>query len=155
MSGVLLRCAVLGSLLLGACGGVTAHPDGGVVADAGAASDAGVDAGSAPDAGPVLQGPLALSASFQSADITRTGNVVVVHVQDVAGVPVEGATVALALTRALPLTGGAPAPAVVELGHGDYRADPVDFPDPGDWDLAVSAVKGTLTAGQKLTVTVP
>lgn len=97
---------------------------------------------------------LTVTPTLARTPVTRTQNVLRVHVADAQGTSVMGAAVAVEVT--MPAHGHrAAAPAVVELDDGDYEASPLNFTMAGTWDVAVSVTKGTGSGAQTLKVTTP
>lgn len=99
-------------------------------------------------------GSLSVTASVPRTPVTRTQNVLRVHVADALGASVAGASLEVEVT--MPAHGHrAAAPTVVELDDGDYEAAPLNFTMAGTWEVTVAVKKEGRAGAATISVRAP
>lgn len=84
-------------------------------------------------------GSLQITAHLEP-DPPRVGpNALHIQVLDAAGDPVEGATLTVEPFMPAHGHGSSEDPVVTEQGGGHYRADPITFTMPGQWEVTIEA----------------
>lgn len=88
---------------------------------------------------------LLISAQFMSESIDAGQHTLTIHVSDLDGSAVEGATVTVDPQMPSHGHGSSETPVITELGDGTYQADNVTFQMPGPWEVTIEATKGELS----------
>jgi nitrogen fixation protein FixH len=96
------------------------------------------------------EGTLQLSATIAPDPPVAGRNTLTIEVRDAQGQPVEGASLEVKPWMPSHGHGSTETPVVSALGEGRYRATPVTFSMPGQWEVTILATSGTDKGEKKL-----
>jgi|GEM_PF-2187488 len=89
------------------------------------------------------EGHLHVSASLEAKEPKTGKNILQIEVKDHGGKAIADATITVKPHMPAHGHGSTETPKIESLGEGKYKASPVTFQMPGEWEIVVEAKKGS------------
>lgn len=87
--------------------------------------------------GPQTEGNFKIETAFEASSLTTGQNTMSITVMDQSGAPIKGATITVYPHMPAHGHGSTEEPKLEDMGEGKYKAHPITFQMPGEWEIIV------------------